>query len=214
MQRRTPSLTSPSIDPPFPHRLAISPEHRKSLFTLELYRKKETLEDIRRILNQIFDLHVDEWVETGRIAEGSRFRVTYKKNILHFYLAHAFAHPQLEDYQYAGVHEFPGLITRVDTEAQLQHAYKDRPWSSVDRRRHASEFCDALLAAGNGDARLEAMHGLWELAVRKDHHEGYHVFTNARVGRVVKFVVPEKVSNVQSRDDDADKLTTVFEARW
>lgn len=163
------------------------------------------------MLNQIFDLHVDEWQETNRIAEGSRFRVTYKMNVLHFYLAHAFAHPQLDDFQYAGASEFPGLISKVETEAQLQHAYKDRPWSSVDRRRHAAEFCDALLAAGSGDGRAEAMHGLWELSVRKDHHEGYHVFTNARVAKIVHHIVPEKVSNLQSRDDEAEKLSTVFE---
>lgn len=165
------------------------------------------------MLNQIFDVRVDEWLETGRIAEGSHFRVTYKKNSLSFYLAHAFSHQQLERYEYAGVREFPGLITKVETEAQLQHAYKDRPWSSVDRRRHAAEFCDALLAAGDGAARAEAMHGLWELAVRKDHHEGFHVFTLARVARVVKFVVPEKVSTVAAHDDEGEKLSTVFEAR-
>ena len=51
-----------------PRSAALVPEARAKLFSLELFRRRDTLEDIRRLLSQLYDLHVDEWLEARHTA--------------------------------------------------------------------------------------------------------------------------------------------------
>ncbi|KAK3240538.1 hypothetical protein CYMTET_49627 [Cymbomonas tetramitiformis] len=67
--------------------------------------------------------------------------------------------------------EFSRRLVHIQDEKEWQAIMKDRPYPMHVRRTHKADQLSAMLAAdGNRTLRYEGAHGIWEIAVKKTHH--------------------------------------------